>query len=215
MKTPVLRTYTLLCLMLIAALGIVVLYFPKGELHLLLCDHHTPFGDRFFPLFTTIGEWGPYVLAALLLIFVRWQWAALLLTSAWISGLVAQLCKHIFCTPRPITWFAQNMPDTTLPLTDGYPMAEWFSFPSGHTTTFFTMMMVICYIVGQRHPHAHWVAVLTFLLAATGAYSRIYLSMHFPIDILGGMFIGITVTGIWLHYGPVLLNRVYKKRANK
>ena len=55
-----------LSLVLIIALGLAVALIPRGELHMLLCDHHTPARDIFFRYYTHIAEWLPYALCLLI-----------------------------------------------------------------------------------------------------------------------------------------------------
>ena len=186
--------------MLLLALACIVGYVPKGELHLSLClfNHHTPFLDTFFRYYTQVGEWVPYVVCFLLL-FYRLGWATFATSCVLLSGAVTQVLKRIIDAPRPLTWFATNYPDVQLPLVDGVEMSRYFSFPSGHTTTFFAFFFALSIIVSQSNPRSLWGSVtqiIFFSLAALGGYSRIYLSQHFAADILGGMGIGMLITGL-------------------
>ena len=187
-----------LSLMLLVALGLALLYIPKGELHLLLCDHHTPARDIFYRYYTHVAEWFPYVLCALLLIFSRIGDGVLAASGLAFSALTTQLFKHIINAPRPVTWFAANMPDVQLPLVDGVQMNYWFSFPSGHTTSFFALFFALSIIAGDYLAEKRLVSVATqvlfFLLAALGGYSRIYLSQHFALDVFAGTLVGILIT---------------------
>ncbi|MDD5823322.1 MAG: phosphatase PAP2 family protein [Firmicutes bacterium] len=64
------------------------------------------------------------------------------------------------------------------------------SFPSGHTTSSFaTAMAVYLNCVRCGFKRSYGVAALT--LAGLIALSRLYLGMHFPSDVLGGIAIGI------------------------
>ena len=60
-----------LSLILLAVLGLALLYIPKADLHLLLCDRHTPARDIFYRYYTQIAEWLPYVICVALLLFSR------------------------------------------------------------------------------------------------------------------------------------------------
>lgn len=200
-----------LSLLLFIALAIIIGYIPKGELHLSLClyDSHTPFLDAFFRYYTQVGEWVPYVVCFLLL-FYRFGWAAFTTSCVLLSGAVTQVQKRIVDAPRPLTWFATNYPDVQLPLVDGVEMSRYFSFPSGHTTTFFAFFFALSIIVSQSECRKTWqvfIQVLFFFFAALGGYSRIYLSQHFAADILGGMGIGLLITG--------LLYLLFARWANK
>ena len=187
-----------LSLMLVVALGLALLYIPKGELHLLLCDHHTPARDIFFRYYTQVAEWFPYVLCVLLLLFSRIGDGVLAASGLAFSALTTQIFKHLINAPRPLTWFAANMPEVQLPLVEGVRMNYWFSFPSGHTTSFFALFLALSIIIthrlsAQRYASAA-VQVLLFVLAALGGYSRIYLSQHFAADVLAGILVGTLIT---------------------
>jgi len=194
------RIFITLCLMFIITLGTALLCIPKGELHLLLCDHHTPFGDIFYRYYTHVAEWLPYVICILILLFCRVGDAAFAASCQALSALTTQVIKHIVIAPRPLTWFELNYPEIQLPLVEGVQMNRWLSFPSGHTTSFFALFFAICVIASQSstmksHKSLNALLQLTlFVLAALGGYSRIYLSQHFALDVFGGTCVGGIIT---------------------
>ena len=190
---------------LILALSIALLLaiIPKGELHLLLCQPHTPFLDAVVPIFSDLVDWLPYLVVVLLL-FYRAGWATFLASNLLLSTLIVQPIKHLVNAPRPLTWFAENMPDISLPLVEGVKMNLWLSFPSGHTTTFFVLFFSISIILCAENIRGkNILSLLCFLLATFGAYTRIYLSQHFALDVLAGILIASFST-ILLYYFLVL-----------
>ena len=175
-------------------LGIVLLIIPKAELHLALCQPHTSFLDAVIPAFTNLVDWLPY-LVILLLLFYRAGWATFLASNLLLSTLIVQPIKHIVCAPRPLTWFAENMPDVSLPLVEGVKMNYWLSFPSGHTTTFFVLFFSLSIILcAENIKGKNILSFLCFLCASFGAYTRIYLSQHFALDVFVGILIAIFST---------------------
>lgn len=186
-------------LVLALVLGTLLLFFPKGELHLLLCQPHMPFLDTIVPIFSDLVDWLPYLIVVLLL-FYRAGWATLLASNLLLSTLIVQPIKHLVNAPRPLTWFAENMPEVTLPLVEGVRMNHWLSFPSGHTTTFFVLFFSISVILCAENIRGkNILSLLCFLLATFGAYTRIYLSQHFALDVLAGILIA-SFTTILLYY---------------
>ena len=190
-----------LSLILLVVLGLALVYIPKGDLHILLCDRHTPARDIFYRYYTQVAEWFPYVLCVVLLLFGRIGDGVLASSAMILSALTTQLFKHIINAPRPITWFAQQFPDLQLPLTEGVRMNHWYSFPSGHTTSFFALAFVLCILLTRkpRNPRcprttSAIIQILLFALAALGAYSRIYLSQHFAADVFAGVLVGTLIT---------------------
>ena len=196
---PFLIPTTILALLIVLALSLV----PKAELHLLLCQPHTAFLDTVIPLVTNLVDWLPYVVAVLLL-FYRAGWATFLASNLLLSTLIVQPIKHIVHAPRPLTWFAENMPDVTLPLVEGVKMNHWLSFPSGHTTTFFVLFFSLSIILcAENIKGKNILSFLCFLCASFGAYTRIYLSQHFALDIFAGILIAVCSTWV-LYYFLVL-----------
>jgi membrane-associated phospholipid phosphatase len=214
-----------LSLLLALSLGLALIYIPKGELHLLLCDRHTHARDIFYRYYTTLAEWLPYVICVALLLFTKIGHGVFASTAMLLSTLLTQVCKHIVNAPRPVTWFTEHFPDIQLPLVDGVHMNLWYSFPSGHTTSFFAMTLAVCILITKSlsakrsnseavyqhrglsakrsnseavYQHcgltALAVQLLLFLAATLGAYSRIYLSQHFAMDVFAGLLVGILST---------------------
>ncbi len=188
--------FILLSLTLCIVLGLALLLIPTADLHLLLCNRHTPARDVFYRYYTQVAEWFPYVVCIALLLFGKIGNGVFASSCLIISALTTQLLKRIINAPRPITWFAENMPDISLPLVEGVEVHHWNSFPSGHTTSFFALLFVIA-ILSSQYTHkttAYLIQTLCFTLAALGGYSRIYLNQHFALDVLGGIVIGIGIS---------------------
>lgn len=184
-----------LSLILLGVLGLALLYIPKGDLHWMLCNRHTPARDMLYRYYTQIAEWLPYVICVIILLFSRIGDGIFASAAQICSALTTQLFKHIINAPRPITWFGMNYPEVQLPLTEGVRMNEWYSFPSGHTTSFFALFFVLSIILSHQWPRfAPYTQALCFALAAVGGYSRIYLSQHFTMDVFGGVIVGMLIT---------------------
>ena len=89
-----------------------------------------------------------------------------------------------------------------------------YSFPSGHTTISFAVAMVICMMSESRK--SKFAAVF---LAIIIAFSRLYLGVHYPTDVLAGMVIGIViaviVVGIWRAFLGQLFLSLFGLTAQK
>lgn len=192
------KIFLSLSLILIAVLGLALLYIPKGELHLLLCDHHTPARNIFYRYYTSVAEWFPYIVCIAILLFGRIGDGVFASSAMILSALSTQILKHIVNAPRPVTWFEKYMTDTQLPLVEGVKMNHWFSFPSGHTTSFFALALVASILLTRLPRESKMtscvIQILLFLLAAIGGYSRIYLSQHFALDVFAGILVGCLIT---------------------
>ena len=105
----------------------------------------------------------------------RLGWQMLLALSS--SYLFVHCMKRIVNRPRPYKMF--NLIDLfKIP-------AESYSFPSGHTTSSFALALTISYYFPK-------LSLLCFSLAVLVGFSRIYLGVHYPSDVIIGALTGIT-----------------------
>ena len=188
-----------LSLILIAVLGLALIYIPKDQLHLLLCNRHTPARDIFYRYYTHVAEWFPYVVCIAVLLFGRIGDGVFASAAMLLSALFTQIVKHIVVAPRPLPWFSEHFPSIQLPLVDGVKMNLWYSFPSGHTTSFFALAFVASILItsklsGSSRSSSCLVQLVLVLLATLGGYSRIYLSQHFALDVFAGALVGTLIT---------------------
>jgi len=104
----------------------------------------------------------------------------LLLLSEVTSAGVAFGMKQIFKRERPFVTHKNVYHNKNNSPTDRY------SFPSGHTATAFSMATSLT----LRYPDKPVIIAISYLYAAIVGYGRIYLGVHYPSDVLGGMLIG-------------------------
>ena len=188
-----------LSLILLGVLGLALLYIPKGELHLLLNEYHTPARDIFYRYYTHVAEWFPYVICVALLLFSRIGDGVFASAAMLLSALFTQVVKHIVVAPRPLAWFGEHMPDVQLPLVEGVDVHAIYSFPSGHTTSFFALAFVLSIVATKKLSRfslalSSTLQAILVVLAALGGYSRIYLCQHFALDVFAGALVGTLIT---------------------
>jgi membrane-associated phospholipid phosphatase len=104
----------------------------------------------------------------------------LLLLSEMTGAGVAFGIKQIFKRERPFVTLDKVYYNKYNSPTDRY------SFPSGHTATAFSIATSLT----LRYPGKPAVIAVSYLYAAIVGYGRMYLGVHYPSDILGGMIIG-------------------------
>lgn len=87
------------------------------------------------------------------------------------------------------------------------------SFPSDHATVFFSIGLSLLAIKQSRN----W-GIIISLLAVLVAWSRIYLGIHFPFDMIGSLLVALVAVTISLRFRPVIekklepaLTRFYEK----
>ena len=119
----------------------------------------------------------PFLAAAAgILYFVRWRLSAVLLLVSTAGGiLLTTVLKAVFRRARPEI------------IDSGYT-AGFYSFPSGHATVAVGFYGALTLILAYRlRGPARWavVAVGTLVVLAIG-FSRLYLGVHYPTDVLAG-----------------------------
>lgn len=145
--------------------------------------------DRCFVLVSQLGYEGVILIDVLivlaLLLYRRWREAAFAAVAFIGSALLNLGAKQFFQRDRPTLWESVSPEDT-------------YSFPSGHAMGSMTLAMVVILLAWPTR--WRWPALLlaaTFVLLV--GYSRIYLGVHYPSDILGGwMAASIWVVGVYL-----------------
>lgn len=209
--------YVIPYLLLLTAILVMMYIYPKPELHLMLNSFHSGVLDFFFKFYTLMAEWPLYVLAFLPSLWKRNKMTLFFAMCELTGGTILQILKHTICNPRPVSVF-EDYPDLVLPLVQGVDMHHSNSFPSGHASTFFMFctcsVIVLAYFFSRkdalktlRNQILFDVALVALLvLAAMGAYSRVYLSQHFLSDVCVGSIIGFTTPFLmfWLCRNKVL-----------
>ncbi len=198
------RTFLLPYLVLLLAVGTVLLATPKHTAFFWINGHHAPFFDQFFRPFTNVGDGVFYVAITLVLLFVRFRWALLSFVCFAVTSLAAQIGKHLIFTghPRPFRYFSEHPGFPPLHIVEGVVMGTLKSFPSGHSTSAFSVFLVLTFVVKDKR----W-GLAFLLLAALAAYSRVYLAQHFVEDVFAGSILGTSLTLALLAWLPGYLAR--------
>ena len=218
MMKRLLSVYCLAYLGLLILVLVLMCIYPKLELHLLLNAAHTPLQDVFFKYYSMAAEGPIYVLALLPLLWKKFRMTLFFAMSEVTGGAIVQILKHAIPMERPVSVF-DRYGDAALPLVQGVEMHYSNSFPSGHTSTFFVFFTCCAIIMAYRYRERgcrkgtrlllfHLSQLSLLLLAALGAYSRIYLSQHFLQDVCAGSIIGIVCPFlVYRLAGKKILNR--------
>jgi undecaprenyl-diphosphatase len=153
-----------------------------------------PVLDQVIPWVTHLGS------TVALIIFILMSWiltrekkvfGSLLLLGAIQSAVVYGL-KFLVQRPRPFV-----VAEALARLSGGSMEVFDPSFPSAHTVNAFMMATLLtCWFPRYR--------VAFFLIAVFIGWTRIYLGMHYPTDVLAGGLIGYGITRLYLHRTQVL-----------
>lgn len=198
------RTFLLPYLALLLAVSGVLLFTPKHSGFFWVNGHNTPFLDQFFRPFTNVGDGLFYVLVCLGLLFVRFRWALLGFVCFVVTALAADALKYFVFTghPRPAPYFAEHPGYPALHTVEGVVLGTLKSFPSGHTTSAFSVFLLLTWLVRRKSWGFGFV-----VLAAAAAYSRMYLAQHFLEDVTAGSALGTGLTLVLLAWLPGWLDR--------
>ena len=157
----------------------------QGIQHSMVC----PFLDVLMPKITALGNGGAiWLLAAggLLCTKKYRKQGVLLLGGLALGALIGNgVLKHLIARPRPC-WL-----DSSVHLLIASPSD--YSFPSGHTLA----SAVGASMLTMTNRRFGWAAIPVAVLIA---FSRLYLYVHFPSDILGGAILGVLIgvcTYVW------------------
>ena len=141
----------------------------------------TPILDQLMCFITSLGSAGRVwiLLAVILLIFPKLRKSGVIILAALVVDLI--LCngilKNLVGRTRP---FDVN---TSVSILINKPRD--FSFPSGHTAVSFAAVAAL-FFSGEKKL---W--KISLVAAVLIAFSRLYLYVHYPTDILGGIVVGI------------------------
>ncbi|MXY47649.1 MAG: phosphatase PAP2 family protein [Chloroflexi bacterium] len=112
------------------------------------------------------------------------------LTAMALSSLVVFICNALFFRPRPF----DGLDDVSLL----FYMPTDSSFPSNSAAVAFAIAAGVWCI--NRH-----LGIVLFVAAAVYGFSRIYVGVHYPADILGGIAIALIITPLTLRIRNLLM----------
>ncbi|MBE9060397.1 phosphatase PAP2 family protein [cf. Phormidesmis sp. LEGE 11477] len=172
--------------------------------HILLYIHQfaNPVLDAVMVGITRLGDPRTVVpLTVIIFCFLWWQRyqleAKFFALNAIGGAVLSYVLKLVFNRPRPQLW-PQLISETT------------FSYPSGHALGSMVLYGFLSYLLITLYPRYSliWRLVGIFLIVAIG-FSRLYLGVHWPTDILAGYGIGF----LWITVCIVLM-RLQEKQAS-
>lgn len=157
---------------------------------------HTPVLDKIMVVISSLGNAGMIWIAVtiLLLCFSKYRKCGITMAVAlMIDVLVCNIIlKNLAARPRPC-WV-----DQTVSLLVACP--KDYSFPSGHTAAAIASVVPLLYYHKRE-------GIIALVLALSMAFSRMYLFVHYPTDILGGIIVGVAAGAAAIYIVKKLPNR--------
>jgi undecaprenyl-diphosphatase len=204
----------------------------------------TPWADKLLSFLADFGAWAPWLilLLALGVIFGNFRFRAALLAAGLAVGLSdgvgVNLLKHAVGRPRPsqvepgVRVVELGRAPSGLPKITGVTRDPVIKFPNGLEKPVQPGKVKLINVTGRSFPSGHaannmavatvlilffgWRGALYLPLALLIAYSRIYTGSHWPMDVVGGMILGIAggviatrlLQYLWRRFGSSILPRL-------
>jgi membrane-associated phospholipid phosphatase len=159
-----------------------------------LAELRNPLCNFLFEAITILGE-ELVILGILVVLYfaIDKQFAIRLFYFTITSICANNTIKNFARIPRPFTKGVTPLRSET---------ATGYSFPSGHTQSFSTWSTTLTLYFNKR-----WFSVLVGVLIALVAFSRMYLGVHYPSDVVVAILLGVGI--------PLVGNLFYDKVKNK
>ena len=159
------------------------------------------FMDWLMPRITVLGDAGIIwiVIGIILLLCKKHRRTGFLVLAGLFLGLIIGngIIKNVVARPRPC-WL-----DTDFNVLISVP--KDFSFPSGHTQA----SVIAATIITLYRKEWGWIVIP---LATAIAFSRLYLYVHYPTDVLGGAVLGVIIGLVTYYAGNKIIDNVIVKK---
>ncbi|ADV44968.1 phosphatase PAP2 family protein [Bacteroides helcogenes] len=169
---------------------------------------HNEFFDYFMSAFSGKWEWIPLYVALAYVMFANFSWKKALLclvgvalTITFADQVCATLIRPYVARLRPAN--LDNPISDMVHIVNNYRGGR-YSFPSCHSANTFGLAFYIFFVFRNR-----WLTSFMMIWALITCYSRIYLGVHYPGDLLAGAIIGLA--GAYLMYRLFVKASGYKR----
>jgi undecaprenyl-diphosphatase len=180
-----------------------ILFFIKDHIR---CD----FLNVVVPFYTTLGDDGIIwiIMGLILLVPKKTRKCGIMVLATLLVMLVVNniVLKNLIARARPYATYPELVSD----LADIIHIPKSYSFPSGHTVS----AMAVAFTVLSQHKK---LGLVTIILAFLMGLSRLYVGVHFPTDVYGGIIvaalISLSVIVAEKKLFPIISSKIAKMRT--
>jgi len=180
------------------------------QLFLFLNKIHSPFFDVVFEWISGRYSWIPLYALLVVFLLIKFKQRLLLITPFIVLLIVmsdqtsVHLFKNVFMRLRP----CHNPDISNLVHIVNDHCGGQYGFVSSHATNTFALAFFVGSILKK---HMSWLLPSLLVWAAIVSYSRIYLGVHYPADVLCGALLGIIIAKFVLMLFNAVNNRIKTK----
>lgn len=178
-------------------MGSIINNFDMSILNFIRDNLTNPFMDKFMTFITYLGDKGLIwiIIGIILLVQKKYRKVGLvLLLGLLLNAILGEvIIKNIVQRPRVFNTY----PDIHLIIKG----PSSYSFPSGHTASSFVAAGILSYYIKD-------IKYIIYAFASLVAFSRLYLYVHYPTDIIGGIILG-TVSAMIV----IQLTKIFEKKS--
>lgn len=159
-------------------------------------QQHQPILDEFMTLMTQYGRelvWPIVILTLFIFGGAIGKKTAVTMALVMITLIpIGVLSKEIFSRPRPF------IPETEILLAAD----SQYAYPSGHSMIVAAGAAVVLFIFFNSNYSSGWkrkiLSIVLAIEAAIVCYSRIYVGAHYPLDVVGGILLGVGISLLYI-----------------
>ncbi|QNQ84023.1 phosphatase PAP2 family protein [Lactobacillus sp. PV037] len=158
--------------------------FDKNIINII--SNNNPTNLKIARSLTTLGNTSTIVVEAIILFI-----SLLIFRHYRLAGLEA----GIMILGNACNWVIKNLVKRPRPTVTHLVYADGYSFPSGHSlgsVTLFGSLFIITCILVKNKPLKFFLNILWVVFPLIIGYTRIYLHVHYPSDVLGGWLEGLS-----------------------
>jgi undecaprenyl-diphosphatase len=175
---------------------------------LLLNGFHNPFFDQVMYVATKSLMWLPLYLFFFFFMIRKYKWNTLVIIvfaalMIFASDQLSNLVKETVHRLRP-----SNQPGLMVHIVEAYKGGT-YGFYSAHASNTFSVVVFLVILLGRKYPYVYIPAIFWSLFVS---YTRIYLGVHYPGDILAGWIAGGLVGLLFGKVARLTVNRINQRK---